>query len=181
VLWIDLFPFGYKNVCGVQILSLSIQTWNLYFKFFYEPLILYSSSLVEMRKHTRRHRKGRRTRKQKGGQNLRISYNGTSVQGQQLTQEQTSKQPSITIPPGHTLVLYDPDAVNPSYIHWIATAKESLLPYKGPSPPPGTGIHHYKFALVKGPVQVPSSRAPVKANSLIGTPIETTEFIVDSL
>ena len=133
-----------------------------------------------MPNHTRRYRKGRRTRKQTGGQNLRISYKGTPVQGQRMTVQQTAEKPNVKIPPGHTLVLYDPDAVQPSYIHWIATAKESLVPYKGPAPPPGTGIHHYKFALVKGNIQVPSSRAPINARSLIRTPIATTEFIVNS-
>jgi phosphatidylethanolamine-binding protein (PEBP) family uncharacterized protein len=138
-----------------------------------------SAILLEMPKKTRRIRRVQKTRKQRGGQ-LSISYVGIPVQGQRLTVQQTAKAPKVTIPLGHTLVLYDPDAVQPSYIHWIATTSGSPLPYKGPSPPPGTGVHHYKFALVKGNIEVPVNRAPVDADRLIRTPIATTEFLVNA-
>ena len=109
-----------------------------------------------------------------------ISYNTVPVQGQTLTAQQTAKKPSVSIPPGYTLILYDPDAVQPSYIHWMATDKQDLLPYKGPAPPPGTGTHHYKFALVKGIPQVPNERAPVNVTTLIGATKPQVEFTVDA-
>ena len=111
---------------------------------------------------------------------MSISYGGVPVHGQRLTLQQTSRKPNVSIPPGHTLVLYDPDAVQPSYIHWIATAKGDALAYKGPSPPPGTGTHHYTFALVKGSVQIPEERASVHAASLVKNPIATVQFTVDA-
>lgn len=110
----------------------------------------------------------------------RIEYNTIPVQGQTLTAQQTAKKPNVNIPPGYTLVLYDPDAVQPSYIHWMATATEDLLPYKGPSPPPGTGTHHYTFALVKGLLPVPQERAPVNATALLGSSQITVEFKVNA-
>jgi phosphatidylethanolamine-binding protein (PEBP) family uncharacterized protein len=96
----------------------------------------------------------KKTRKQRGGfAPLNISYNGKKVQGNQFTVEETAEKPMVEIPEGYTLIMYDPDAVNPSWIHWISTSSHDILPYKGPSPPKGSGIHHYKFILVPGTVK----------------------------
>jgi len=51
--------------------------------------------------------------------------------------------------------MHDPDAVNGDYIHFLdinipgnnITNGQILLYYKGPSPPPRTGIHRYIFLL----------------------------------
>jgi len=58
----------------------------------------------------------------------------------------------------YTLIMYDPDAVNGTHIHWLVTniknnIKNSkiLLPYKGPAPPPKTGKHRYIFELYRQP------------------------------
>ncbi|MFZ2173243.1 MAG: YbhB/YbcL family Raf kinase inhibitor-like protein [Rhodococcus sp. (in: high G+C Gram-positive bacteria)] len=67
------------------------------------------------------------------------------------------------------LVVDDPDAVGGLYVHWIVTGMppsttdivDGALPegarvglnsggnaaYLGPCPPPGTGVHHYRFQL----------------------------------
>ena len=56
----------------------------------------------------------------------------------------------------YTLILYDPDAVNGTHVHWIATNiknninnSKALLPYQGPAPPVKTGKHRYIFELYK--------------------------------
>jgi phosphatidylethanolamine-binding protein (PEBP) family uncharacterized protein len=59
----------------------------------------------------------------------------------------------------YTLIMHDPDAVNDNHNvnHWIInnikgnTNFESLLDYKGPHPPPGSGIHKYIFTLYLQP------------------------------
>lgn len=71
-----------------------------------------------------------------------------------MTKAQTAKAPSIT-QGDKALVMYDPDAPGGGYLHWVRLADGSeLVPYKGPSPPPGhvsprTGRpeHEYIFAL----------------------------------
>ena len=53
--------------------------------------------------------------------------------------------------------MYDPDAVGGTYIHWLKVnitnndinTGNIIISYKGPSPPPKTGIHHYIFELYK--------------------------------
>ena len=54
----------------------------------------------------------------------------------------------------YTLIMYDPDAVNGTHIHWLVTniknnIKNSkiLLTYQGPAPPAKTGKHRYIFEL----------------------------------
>jgi hypothetical protein len=76
-----------------------------------------------------------------------------------LTVSSTQNKPIIilNVNPNkfYTLIMYDPNAINGTYIHWIEaniTGNEiktgyTILPYKGPSPPPNTGIHHYIFEL----------------------------------
>ena len=59
----------------------------------------------------------------------------------------------------YTLIMHDPDAVNDNHNvnHWIInnikgnTNFDSLLDYKGPNPPPGSGIHKYIFTLYLQP------------------------------
>lgn len=57
----------------------------------------------------------------------------------------------------YTLILYDPDAVSGTYIHWVIINITSndiktgniIIPYKGPTPPPKSGKHRYIFGLYK--------------------------------
>lgn len=67
--------------------------------------------------------------------------------------------------PLHTVLIWDPDAVVPSYVHMLVVnipgphIKEgtTVLPYTPPAPPPGTGTHRYFTAYFKqtGPIHVP--------------------------
>jgi phosphatidylethanolamine-binding protein (PEBP) family uncharacterized protein len=56
----------------------------------------------------------------------------------------------------YTLIMYDPDAVNGTHVHWLVTNIENninngkiLLSYQGPAPPAKTGKHRYIFELYK--------------------------------
>jgi len=86
-----------------------------------------------------------------------------------LTPLQTAKQPILTydtrgINDKYTLILYDSKAVSPSgnHNHWLVinipgnslrkgelNEGTTLLPYKGPAPPSGSGQHKYTFELYK--------------------------------
>ena len=53
--------------------------------------------------------------------------------------------------------MHDPDSVHGDYCHWLIiniqgnnlNNGDTILPYKGPSPPPKTGVHRYIFELYK--------------------------------
>lgn len=107
----------------------------------------------------RRSIKKRKTRKyKKGGSNnkMEIQYNSFVVDNNIRTAKDTSVVPKIMLYPlkYSTLVMYDPDAVMPpSWLHYLVinipngdiTKGDIIIPYEGPSPPPGTGAHHYIF------------------------------------
>ena len=101
-----------------------------------------------------------------------IQYGNIKINGQMLTPEQTQLQPSVTYMSSpnelYTLILHDPNAVtttnSKNHIHWLiinipgSSLHNSninngniLLPYKGPAPPPNSGIHNYIFELYKQP------------------------------
>jgi len=66
----------------------------------------------------------------------------------------------------YTVLMWDPDAVVPSYIHTliINISKKSdgtiILPHTPPSPPPGTGRHRYITGFFKqpGPISIRSMK-----------------------
>jgi hypothetical protein len=125
----------------------------------------------------------KKTRKQRGGSNtLEVSYGSKKVQGKELTAQETAAKPSVIIPKGYTLIMYDLDATQPSYIHWIATSQGDVLPYKGPSPPLGSGIHHYKFALIPGSIPVGlatnQNRSGKNVCDIVKSAMKSTEFLV---
>jgi Raf kinase inhibitor-like YbhB/YbcL family protein len=94
-------------------------------------------------------------------------------------------------PLGAALVVDDPDAVGGTYVHWIvvgippgmgATADgqtpdgATSLPnsggrpgYTGPCPPPGSGVHHYRFTLYQLPAayELPGGMAGQRAAQTI--------------
>ena len=71
--------------------------------------------------------------------------------------------------PYSTCIMYDPDSSKPSWVHYLVTnipngditKGDVVLPYMGPSPPPGTGTHHYIFEQLeqKSPYTVSVDRS----------------------
>ena len=130
---------------------------------------------------TRRHKK--RTRRRRGGRSkgfqFTVSYSGIPVRGQELSKDQSAIKPQIQIPKGHYVVMADSDAVNPDWIHWIVTPEKEILPYQGPNPPPGSGIHTYKLYLVAGnPPLAPKSRGGQNVAVLAPNLVAIAEFTV---
>lgn len=93
---------------------------------------------------------------------MEIIYNKPIKNNMSLKTYETQLEPKINININnndtnqrYTLIMYDPDATNGTYVHWIVTNITNnnikngkiLLPYKGPSPPPKTGKHRYIFEL----------------------------------
>jgi len=92
---------------------------------------------------------------------MEVFYNNKLVNNNEfLKPSETQVEPKIKYDfnPNnlYTLVLYDPDAVNGTHVHWIVTNiknninnSKALLPYQGPAPPAKTGKHRYIFELYK--------------------------------
>ena len=99
-----------------------------------------------------------------------VKYGDVKIEdGVFLTPLQTAKQPIVTydttdINDKYTLILYDSKAVSPSgnHNHWLVinipgnglrkgdlNEGTTLLSYKGPAPPSGSGQHKYMFELYK--------------------------------
>ena len=93
---------------------------------------------------------------------LKIFYNNKKItENEFLTPSETKEEPIIKYNSNndelYTLILYDPDSIYGTYIHWSTVnipgdniSKGSIvIPYIGPHPPSGSGIHNYTFQLYK--------------------------------
>jgi phosphatidylethanolamine-binding protein (PEBP) family uncharacterized protein len=112
---------------------------------------------MKLRKTKNRRRIKRKTHKrQKGGNGLIVKYGDIAVSGQLFKKSDTVSQPSIEFSntgKKYSLIMWDPDAPNPSFLHWLIINLENknkirekeVLNYFGPNPP--SGIHHYYFGL----------------------------------
>ena len=88
-----------------------------------------------------------------GGNKLNIIYPSFTVNNTYSTKENTSMKPKIVLNPIKlsTFIMYDPDAIEPSWIHYLVinipngdiSKGDEILSYKGPTPPSGT--HRYIF------------------------------------
>ena len=101
---------------------------------------------------------------------LQIYYNGEEIKNKQfLTPTETNSQPIVKYNDNYnsnnklySLIMYDPDSIYGTYIHWAIINIPSndikngdiLLPYKGPSPPYNTGKHRYIFNLYMQPNKI---------------------------
>jgi phosphatidylethanolamine-binding protein (PEBP) family uncharacterized protein len=90
---------------------------------------------------------------------MEIIYNNKNIQNNEIllpSMTQNIPQYIFNIEPNklYTLIMYDPDTPVGDYIHWIVTnisnkniSGNTLLSYKGPSPPKNTGLHRYIFFI----------------------------------
>jgi len=90
---------------------------------------------------------------------MEIYYNNSKIRKNQFLQpSETQTKPVITFPfdkkKFYTLIMHDPDSIYGTLIHWaIINISENInngdiiLQYKGPTPPPKTGNHHYIFTI----------------------------------
>ena len=107
---------------------------------------------------------------------MKIQYTGNIKQD--YTQQETSAQPQIELPSSdaqYTLIMIDPDAGKKTptntrpgnsdryYLHWLVinipangniAEGDVVVPYAGPTPPPNTGSHEYRFLLYKQQVSI---------------------------
>lgn len=122
-----------------------------------------------------RAQKYRKTRRYRDGQQISVCYSTTICNKNILKRRQTIIKPSIisSIYPLF-VIMYDPDAIIPEFVHWIAIAKgdniiHELLSYFPPSPPKNTGLknangkfyHRYIFkfyTIFPEKVQIPEKR-----------------------
>ncbi len=109
----------------------------------------------------------------RGTQSLQVVYGQAPLQKSQTQSAPTLPNlPSLLQPnTPYLLVLYDPDVpaqAQPGYLHWLIKdiTQENpngveVVPYQGPNPPPGSGIHRYIFTVAeqRGNVSAPQGRA----------------------
>ena len=94
---------------------------------------------------------------------MNIKYQNTKLYKNNLfvTLQEASIEPLITLKNNkkniYTLLMFDPNAVGGNKIHWLIinitdndiNNGNILIKYKGPSPPKGSGKHHYTFVLAE--------------------------------
>lgn len=90
---------------------------------------------------------------------IELYYNNRKVLNDEfLKPSETQMQPELKLNFDsnklYTLIMYDPDSVSGTHIHWLVININNnikngkiLLPYKGPAPPPKSGKHRYTFEL----------------------------------
>jgi phosphatidylethanolamine-binding protein (PEBP) family uncharacterized protein len=132
---------------------------------------------------------------------MKIFYNGKIIKNNEFIKvTETKSEPlvNLNLDPNYyyTLIMYDPDAVGGTYIHWLKVnitnndinTGNIIISYKGPSPPPKTGIHHYIFELYKQDRENNSEKiterlisiAELKKNLKINTLIDKIQFISEN-
>lgn len=80
--------------------------------------------------------------------------------------------------PLHAIVMHDPDA-SPArgYLHWLTiNDRQTVVHYKFPSPPAGTGPHHYNFYLLQQPSWINLTQDDIRSLNN-RTNFDLTEFM----
>lgn len=112
---------------------------------------------MKRKNKTKRNKKNKS--KKQGGNRFAIDYPSFSVNNTTVTKTKeetdTIRKPKITLDPIllSTLIMYDPDAMNPSWVHYLIinipdgkiNEGTVVLDYMGPTPPVGSGVHRYIF------------------------------------
>jgi phosphatidylethanolamine-binding protein (PEBP) family uncharacterized protein len=134
------------------------------------------------RKRSKKRSSTRKRRIQKGGE-ISVFFQGKEAKGNVKPRNQTLLMPTISwsIVPGtlYTILMWDPDAPNPSYIHLLAvnlrssnlSTGQTLLSYEPPTPP--SGVHRYFTTVYRQKesidVPVPSERANFDVDAFVNT------------
>lgn len=98
---------------------------------------------------------------------LEVFYKNVKVNNNQyLKPSDANLKPSIHYPAEsnklYTFIVHDPDAPIGNVVHWtvinikgsdINTGNE-IIKYKGPAPPPGSGIHRYIFLVFEQKTEI---------------------------
>jgi phosphatidylethanolamine-binding protein (PEBP) family uncharacterized protein len=132
---------------------------------------------------------------------MEVFYNNKKINNDdflKVSETQVEPELKINLNPSnlYTLVLYDPDAVGGTHIHWIITnitnnnikTGNIIIPYKGPAPPPKSGKHRYIFNLYKQDRENNSEEINERVMSIddlrgklqISNPIYITQFISEN-
>ena len=98
------------------------------------------------------------THKKRGG-SYSVKYAGKEAAGNLRPRENTLRNPNISYNSSenelYTIIIYDPDAPNPSFLHWLIVNipedkiqdGDTIVDYKPPTPP--SGQHRYYVNLYK--------------------------------
>ena len=104
-----------------------------------------------------------------GKATLSVIYSKLIKNKQFVKLEDTQIQPEIKLTGNkssiYSLIVHDPNAVGGNKIHWARINIKNnninsgidIIPYKGPAPPPNSGIHNYIFELYKQPNKIDGS------------------------
>lgn len=127
---------------------------------------------------TRRRRKQKRvTRRkvyQKGGSDISVQFQGKEAKGNLRARSETLVQPVVSwtqIPDTlYTVLMWDPDAPEPSWIHLLVintpsanlSQGQTLLSYTPPTPP--SGIHRYFVTVYRQPQKLEISAPAERGN-----------------
>jgi phosphatidylethanolamine-binding protein (PEBP) family uncharacterized protein len=112
------------------------------------------------------------------------SYGNLPIDGSELNVDRTQREPQISWPVDsadkrYTIMMTDPDVPRGDgrkgeWLHWlvmnipgnIITAGSQIIPYQGPTPPSGSGLHHYYVRVYSQDDRVEPS--DIKINSRSG-------------
>jgi phosphatidylethanolamine-binding protein (PEBP) family uncharacterized protein len=107
---------------------------------------------------------------------MQVFYNGQEIKPNSYLEKQKAQvEPKLKlgekVPDSTTLIMYDPDAVGGTYLHWIVQdyfspeTKKVILTYQGPAPPKRSGVHNYIFSLFDN-ITIPSEAMERKINNI---------------
>jgi phosphatidylethanolamine-binding protein (PEBP) family uncharacterized protein len=120
-----------------------------------------------------------RYREELNNSSITLSYHQQDIpSGETIPLNLTHQTPMVEwlMTPGHvyTLIMYDYDAPNPPYLHWLVSEiqpgrERVLVPYEPPNPP-GNEIHTYTIEVFRQPREGTDQR--VKSLSRRGFPLD---------
>lgn len=132
---------------------------------------------------------------------MEVFYNGKKIKDNSILKVSDAQNEPIiklNLNPSdlYTLILFDPDAVGGTHIHWAKinitnndiNKGNIIIPYKGPAPPPKSGKHRYIFVLFRQDREIftePINERVIEIDKLknmlkVDKPIFKTKFISEN-